>query len=282
MNKEPHKPYRKMLRGSQEAINVGVKQIREIIRHSAEKGSLIENTIRTELEKILPYKVGVGDGFVVDSDGQTSRQMDIILYDKLNTPRIFASPGLQVFPVESTYACGEIKTSLTKDELKNTFDKCESYKSLERKAYIKNEKGAVANVAFGEGCDHWESVFFCIAVDGVSLEKLDEMYEEIIKKRSLENKYKKRVDCICILDGKLLAYSTIKALSESGIPEEGSVYLTPRSKDSVHCVFPARESWSAFVFLLLNYMLGVDSPRVDIFKYDDGSLFGEASDQSAP
>ena len=54
----------------------------------------------------------MSNGFVVDSTGEVSRQMDLILYDRLNTPRIFTSDGAQMFPVEATYACGEIKAKL--------------------------------------------------------------------------------------------------------------------------------------------------------------------------
>ncbi len=88
------------------------------------RGNLVERVFRNQLLEVLPEKVGVSNGFVVDSQGSVSRQMDIILYDRPNTPRIFTSDGAQMFPVEATYACGEIKTDMNSTQLDDAFEKC--------------------------------------------------------------------------------------------------------------------------------------------------------------
>ena len=49
--------------------------------------------------------------------------MDIVLYDRTNTPRILASDGARMFPAETAYACGEIKTRLDSPGLGDGFDK---------------------------------------------------------------------------------------------------------------------------------------------------------------
>ena len=47
-------------------------QVRSAIPHSGEAGSLIEGQFRSQLTDVLPEKIGVSHGFVVDSDGRVS------------------------------------------------------------------------------------------------------------------------------------------------------------------------------------------------------------------
>ena len=45
-------------------------------------GSAAEQPVRDQLEQVLPKGVGVGESFVIDSYGRTSRQQDVILYER--------------------------------------------------------------------------------------------------------------------------------------------------------------------------------------------------------
>ena len=45
-------------------------------------GSAAEQPVREQLEQVLPRGVGVGEGCVIDSYGGTSRQQDVILYER--------------------------------------------------------------------------------------------------------------------------------------------------------------------------------------------------------
>ena len=116
--------YRTVLSTAQHKMSTAIAQIRNSIPHTGEIGDLVERVFRNQSLDVLPDKVGVSNGFVVDSTGEVSRQMDIILYDRANTPRIFTSAGAQMFPVESTYACGEIKTDMDSTQLHDSFNKC--------------------------------------------------------------------------------------------------------------------------------------------------------------
>ena len=40
-----------------------------------------EQPVRDQLEQVLPRGIAVGEGFVIDSYGGTSRQQDVVLYD---------------------------------------------------------------------------------------------------------------------------------------------------------------------------------------------------------
>ena len=271
------KPYRRVLSSAQKKLSAEINQIRASVPHAGETGALIENRIRSALLTVLPQKVGVSNGFVADSEGGVSKQMDIILYDKLNTPKILSSEGAQIFPVESTYACGEIKTSLNMQSLEDVYQKCISYKTLTRKAYFENT-GVVQRTfsLFGEPHEQWQSIFICIAAKSVSIESLCEMYravciQNVMQSRSNDTEeFKNRIDAIFSLNGPCIINSS-KPI-KNGRPQESSIDLLP-SAGGEFGAYPAKEPWALFVNLLLRYMVNAPQVRVNMLMYDSGEPF---------
>jgi hypothetical protein len=102
-----------------------------IIEHNLEKGLGGENALRGLLEDFLPSRLGVAKGKVVNFTGDMSRQCDVIIYDRLNGPRLFVDENKnQILPIEGVYAVIEVKTSLTKHTLRviqGTWTLCEVY-----------------------------------------------------------------------------------------------------------------------------------------------------------
>ena len=261
-------PYRNVLSAVQQKLNAAINQIRSAIPHPGEAGMLIEQQFRFQLEEALPEKVGVSHGFVVDSHGGLSRQMDIILYDRLNTPRIFASDGTQMFPVESTYACGEIKTKLDASNLRDSFEKCASYKSLSRRAYFEpiGEPTTRTYILFGSEKSHWQSIFFCIAFESINSVLLQAQYNEIVKSGNLQ--VHEKIDTIIALsatDGRNVLINVSGGL-ENGMPASESIDLLP-SPGSELCSYPAKEPWSLFIMLLLRYMTQALMEPVNMLSY---------------
>ena len=97
-------------------------------------GSAAEQPVRDQLEQVLPRGVGVGEGCVIDSYGGTSRQQDVILYERDICPvfSINRTPQTTYYPCEGVIAVGEIKSSLEGSSLKDAFDKVTSVKRLRR------------------------------------------------------------------------------------------------------------------------------------------------------
>ena len=261
------KPYRKVLSAAHSKLMAEIDQIRSSIPHRGESGALIENRIRDHLLTFLPEKVGVSSGFVLDADGSVSRQMDVILFDKANTPRIFANDGAQMFPVESTCAAGEIKTRLDAQSLGDAFEKCWSYKKLNRRAYYENKSALVRrHTLFGKEHEHWQSIFFCIGSEGASAETLLEQYLKIVDGTDCDQ----RIDVVVTLNGPCLVYSN--GSPRSGVPTDGSLDLLP-SPGSTVCGYNAKDPWALFIFLLLRYMVQVPESIVNMLPYDDGQPF---------
>ena len=97
-------------------------------------GSAAEQPVRDQLEQVLPRGIAVGEGFVIDSYGATSRQQDVILYERDICPvfSINRTPQTTYYPCEGVIAVGEIKSSLDRDSLQDAFQKVASVKRLRR------------------------------------------------------------------------------------------------------------------------------------------------------
>ncbi len=176
--------YFEVLKQSENSIREKAALVRSIIDHNGEKGQEMEEVFRSELRRILPNRFGITIGFVVDSLGGQSKQLNIIIYDALNTSPIFVGDGRIIIPAECTYAAGEIKTHMGKDEISDCFEKCWSFKSLDRSAqFIKPTKLEVLGNKtefkpeyhlYGSEIDRitnfWPPLFFSLAYETDTLE----------------------------------------------------------------------------------------------------------------
>ena len=265
-------PYRSVLSTAQHKIAAAVNQVRSAIPHSGEAGSLIEGQFRSQLTDVLPEKIGVSHGFVVDSDGRVSRQLDIVLYDRMNCPRIFSSPGAQMFPVEMTYACGEIKTTLDKSRFKDSFEKCLSYKRLQRTAYLSTSSPIVTTHSlFGNKWNHWQSIFFVVGVESSELTSLQTAYLEIVTDCNLA--IHERVDTIVTLShDRQNILLNVSGKFTDGVPASGSIDLLPNPESNL-CCYKAKEPWALFIILLLRYMTQAPAEPVNMVPYSAGEPF---------
>jgi hypothetical protein len=114
----------------------------ELMKHNLEKGLGNEQSLRDLLADILPHRYGVAKGKIINSSGEMSRQLDIIIYDSLNYPVLFIDENKnQILPVEGVYGVIEVKTSLTSGLLTEAFDNLFSVYSLhQRRNLSKNQK----------------------------------------------------------------------------------------------------------------------------------------------
>ena len=97
-------------------------------------GAAAEQPVRDQLEQVLPRGIAVGEGFVIDSYGGTSRQQDVVLYERDICPvfSINRTPQTTYYPCEGVIGVGEVKSSLDRDSLQDAFQKVASAKRLRR------------------------------------------------------------------------------------------------------------------------------------------------------
>ena len=95
-------------------------------------GDSIEDWVGEELEGLLPRGIAVGRGCVIDSYGKTSRQLELILYERDICPIFRISSRTAYYPCEGVMAVGEVKSVLDSESLRDAFTKTESVKRMRR------------------------------------------------------------------------------------------------------------------------------------------------------
>ena len=105
-------------------------------------GSAREVPTRRRLQNLLPAGIAIGSGCVIDSYGGTSRQMDVVLYEKQLCPvySINDDPATTYYPCEGVIAVGEIKSRIASADLEDTFAKIASAKKLRRYALRSSDR----------------------------------------------------------------------------------------------------------------------------------------------
>lgn len=85
---------------------------RDNILHPGSKGDSLENVWIEWLRKYLPNRYNVDKAIVVDSSGNLSDQIDLVIYDQQYTPFVFTQNGIHYIPAEGVYAVFEVKPDL--------------------------------------------------------------------------------------------------------------------------------------------------------------------------
>ena len=93
-------------------------------------GSAREQAVRSRLESILPGGVAVGTGCVIDSEGNASGQMDVVLYERQFCPVFKVAEDISYYPCESVIAVGSIKSTIGKKELGDIYRNVASVRRL--------------------------------------------------------------------------------------------------------------------------------------------------------
>ena len=83
------------------------------------------------LRTYLPDRYKVDKAIVIDSTGNVSEQMDVVIYDAIYTPFIFKQDGFMYIPAESVYAVFEVKQDV-KGYIEYAAQKVESVRTLKR------------------------------------------------------------------------------------------------------------------------------------------------------
>jgi hypothetical protein len=109
-----------------------INTISEAVRHAGEKGRNNEQVLQRFLCNHLPQRFTVSTGKVVSSDGRMSRQIDLIIHDRLWTPALVNAEAWNLVPVESVRAVICVKTTLDKPELKDSMEVIQSVRELPR------------------------------------------------------------------------------------------------------------------------------------------------------
>jgi hypothetical protein len=118
--------------GLQKEMEAALRSTRRNVRHPTAKGNISENSWRKLLATYLPERYRVAEAFVVDSRGDISEQLDLVIFDRQYSPFLLYVDGACYIPAESVYAVFEIKQDATKKQLEYAAKKAASVRRLKR------------------------------------------------------------------------------------------------------------------------------------------------------
>ena len=101
----------------QEVLSVQLKLSSESITHDGVMGDVNEQHFIEVLRKYLPNRYAINSAIVIDSNGATSDQIDIVIYDPQYTPTLLDQHNHCFIPAESVYAVFEVKPTINKGYL---------------------------------------------------------------------------------------------------------------------------------------------------------------------
>lgn len=98
-----------LLSSLHEDIQQRLATVRKSFRHPGTKGDASENVWISMLETYLPKRYQAAKAHVVDSLGNFSQQIDVVVFDRQYSPFIFTYENETIIPAESVYAVFEAK-----------------------------------------------------------------------------------------------------------------------------------------------------------------------------
>lgn len=107
--------------------------------HWGEDGRYKEIILMNYLRKILPSNVSVGTGFVKNSNGELTNQIDIIIYKEMS-PRLFSEGDFVVVMPESVLGIIEVKSTSTTTVLTSKKNNLSVIQKAERNGKIIGSK----------------------------------------------------------------------------------------------------------------------------------------------
>ena len=100
-----------------------------VAKHDIEADSPRSAFIRSVLELFLPSNYAIGSGRIIDSSGNSSDSIDIVIYRR-DFPRLNLPGSADVFIYESVLATIEVRTKLVRKTLFQALDTCVSVANL--------------------------------------------------------------------------------------------------------------------------------------------------------
>jgi hypothetical protein len=110
----------------------------DVFRHPVAKGDVGELNWEGALNSrnggkgFLPGRYAVSSAFIIDANGQTSEQIDLVVHDAHFCPLFFEAGGHCFIPAESVYAVFEVKPELSRENILYAGGKAASVRALRR------------------------------------------------------------------------------------------------------------------------------------------------------
>ena len=209
-------------------MKIDFEEITSKIQHNGEKGTARENILQEYLKSYIPKKYSFSKGTIVDCKDVQSKQIDIIIHDKFLTPYLVDMNDTKIIPIESVYGVIEVKSTLSKDELRKCVKNIESVRKLQKKT-ISDYNFPTAGMVFAYNSD-------------ASLEAIYKNLNELSEDVDID----KRISCVCVLNK-----GVIMPVDKNGLR---NVTLFP-NVNTVYGIFNNTDDALLLFYLILSQIL---------------------------
>lgn len=121
-----------LFEGVHKNVQAELELARSAYAHPTTKGDASEDVWLYLFNSYLPRRYRAAKAFVVDSNNEFSLQLDVVIYDELYTPPVFAKGAVRIIPAESVYAVFEAKQAANSENLRQAHEKAASVRRLHR------------------------------------------------------------------------------------------------------------------------------------------------------
>ncbi|MCD6562547.1 MAG: hypothetical protein J7K23_01370 [Thermoproteales archaeon] len=222
-----------------EKLDIEFGELSKEISHPLKSGEARENALRKILEKYLPQRVGIDSGFVIDTQGHESKQIDIVIYDKINAT-VFSINEIKYFPCEIVIAVGEIKSNIdSKKNLEDALNKIKSVKELDRSNQGKNllitgPGISLQPLKFNPLIQHRDQILgFIFTRTSMSREYIIELLQEY------NSRFERRLwlNIFCDYKNFLISYESDKGLTPSSMDSKRMYCTTKDERQNLLLLF---------------------------------------------
>lgn len=119
-----------LLHGLHDELHQQLEIARKAMGHPGSKGDASEAVWLELFQTYLPRRYQAEKAFVVDSLGNFSDQMDVVIFDRQYSPFIFTFKDQKIIPAESVYAVFEAKQTINANLISYAQAKIESVRKL--------------------------------------------------------------------------------------------------------------------------------------------------------
>ena len=232
-------------------------------QHSLSTGEAREFVFKELLRQYLPPKLGVEKGIIISSvpDERPSKQIDIIIYDKLNTPTLYSAENLRIFPIEGVYAVIEVKSMLNNSTLSDALDNVRSVKQMTKRAFV--PQGGVITKTFslyGKQTSYFPVLGFIFSYS--SIQDIKSLKDQIEGKDDLQN-VEKNTDTVCILNRAIITNQT----------NEGMIVVS-KEPNTKRGFMSTTDSLLLFYLLMMHVLPQAWMDPIKMTDYSSGVPFG--------
>ncbi len=223
----------------------------EAIHHHGERGSEREAIIKEFISARLPDRFAVGNGEIWAANGKWSGQEDLIIYDRLESPRIFAGGTTQIIGVENVAAVVEVKTRLDSKEMERATRSIASARRLQKTGMA--TKVGTAGIRIGPSTPVFGALF------AFATDLKTETFVENWTRNQFSVPENERINLACILGNMFIIYvdQTFHLWDASDPARIGEFVFVKAGDDAL----------LAFLLLLIRIASEFSSGVPDLFKY---------------